>query len=428
MTGFKSGVALFLASTQLPKLFGFHSAHGSFWENTGFFFKHLSQTNSMSLVVGGIALAFLIVGKIFLKHKPVALFVVIGGIVAASMLSLETRGVILIGAVPQGIPPLRVPAVHWNDLDDLLPLALACFLLGAVETAAVGRMLAAKHGGRFDANQENLALAASNVFAGLGGGFPVSGGTSQSLVNEEGGARTPLSTALAAVFILVVVLFFSHLLSALPQPVLAAVVLVAIAGLLRLSTLKELWRSDRSEFVVAMAAFVGVLTFGLLDGVMIGAAISLVQLVRASSHPHVALLGRIPGTRRFSDRDRHADNELIPNVMIFRPESALIYFNIDNVCDSILNRVRAAPKLPKLVVLDLSAAPLVDMQSAYALASMADELTAEGIQFHAVEPRSPVRDRLRHEHVDSKLGGVNRFMAVADVIDHFLSESTPSAL
>ena len=125
-------------------------------------------------------------------------------------------------------------------------------------------MFAAKHGGRFDANQENLALAASNLFAGLGGGFPVSGGTSQSLVNEEGGARTPLSTALAAVFILVVVLFFSHLLSALPQPVLAAVVLVAIAGLFKLSTLKELWRNDRSEFVVAMAAFVGVLTFGLL--------------------------------------------------------------------------------------------------------------------------------------------------------------------
>ena len=425
MTGFKSGVALFLASTQLPKLFGFHGAHGSFWENTNFFFKHLSETNPMSLLVGGIALALLILGKIFLKHKPVALFVVIGGIVAASMLSLETRGVKIIGTVPQGIPPLRVPAVHWNDLNDLLPLALACFLLGAVETAAIGRMFAAKYGGRFDANQENLALAASNLLAGLGGGFPVSGGTSQSLVNEEGDAHTPLSTVLAAVFILVVVLFFSHLLSALPQPVLAAVVLVAIAGLLKLSTLKELWRSDRSEFVVAMAAFVGVLTFGLLDGVMIGAVISLVQLLRASSHPHVAFLGRIPGTRRFSDRDRHADNELIPNVMIFRPESGLVYFNVDNVCDSILSRVRAAPKPPKLVVLDLSAAPLVDMQSAYTLASMADELIAERIQFHAVEPRSSVRDRLRHEGVDSKLGGVNRFMTVADVIDHFLRESAP---
>jgi len=428
MTGFKCGVALFLASTQLPKLFGFHSAHGSFWENTGFFFKHLSETNSMSLIVGGIALAFLILGKIFLKHKPVALFVVIGGIVAASAFLLERDGVKLIGAVPQGIPPFRLPAVYWQDLNQLLPLAFACFLLGAVETAAIGRMLVAKHGGRFDANQENLALAASNLAAGLGSGFPVSGGTSQSLVNEEGGAQTPLSTALAAVFILIVVLFFSHLLSALPQPVLAAVVLVAVGGLLKLSTLKQLWQSDRPEFVVAVTAFIGVLTFGLLLGVMIGAVISLVQLVHASSRPHVALLGRIPGTRRFSDCERHQDNQLIPEVMIFRPESGLVYFNVDNVCDAILNRIRAAPKLPKLVVLDLSAAPLVDMQSAYTLAGMADELIAEHIRFQAVEPRSSVRDRLRHEGVDSQLGGVNRFTTVADVIDHFQRERNASLL
>src|SRR4029450_9151753 len=129
MTGFKSGVALFLASTQLPKLFGFHSAHGSFWENTGFFFKHLSEMTPMSLFVGGIALAFLILEKIFLKHKPVALFVVIGGIVAASAFSFERHGVKLIGAVPQGIPPFRLPAVYWQDLNQLLPLAFACFLL-----------------------------------------------------------------------------------------------------------------------------------------------------------------------------------------------------------------------------------------------------------------------------------------------------------
>jgi MFS superfamily sulfate permease-like transporter len=223
------------------------------------------------------------------------------------------------------------------------------------------------------------------------------------------------------------VLFFSHLLSALPQPVLAAVVLVAVAGLLNLSALKELWLNDRSEFVVAIAAFAGVLTFGLLRGVMLGALISLVQLVRVSSRPHVAFLGRIPGTRRFSDCDRHSDNELIPNVMVFRPESALIYFNVDNVCASILNRIRAAPKLPKLVVLDLSAAPLVDMQSAHTLAGMADDLTAEGIRFQAVEPRSSVRDRLRHESVDGKLGGIDRFTTVADAIDHFLSESRFSA-
>lgn len=419
MTGFKCGVALFLASTQLPKLFGLHGAHGDFWENSGHFLKHLNETNVISLLVGGIALALLIGGKIFLKNKPVALFVVVGGIVAASLFALGERGVKLLGEVPQGLPPLGVPAIYWHDLNELLPLALACFLLGAVETAAIGRMFTAKHGGRFDANQEFLALAASNLAAGVGRGFPISGGMSQSLVNEGGGARTPLSTAIAGVIILVVVLFFSHLLSALPQPVLAAVVLVAVAGLFKLSTLKQLWRGDRPEFVVAIAAILGVLTSGLLRGVMIGAVLSLVQLLRAASHPHVAFLGRIPGTRRFSDRERHPDNELIPQVLIFRPESGLVYFNIDHVCETILNRVNSEATSPKLVVLDLSATPRVDLQSAHTLAGMADELNSKGIQFHAVEPRSSVRDRLRNEGVDNKLGGVNRFTSVADVVENF---------
>src|SRR5712675_2320259 len=213
MTGFKCGVGRFLASTQLPKLFGFHGAHGDFWGNSSHFLKHLHETNPASLLVGGTALAVLILGKIFLKNKPVSLFVVIGGIVAASALSLGAYGVKLLGNVPEGLPAIGLPAVYWHDFNELLPLAFACFLLGAVETAAIARMFTAKHGGRFNANQEFLALAASNLTAGLGRGFPISGGMSQSLVNEGGGARTPLSTAFAGAFILVVVLFFSHLLS-----------------------------------------------------------------------------------------------------------------------------------------------------------------------------------------------------------------------
>ena len=156
---------------------------------------------------------------------------------------------------------IGLPAIQWADLNQLLPLALACFLLGAVETAAIGRMFSARHGGRLDANQEFLALAAANLAAGLGRGFPISGGMSQSVVNEGGGARTPLSGAFAAGIVLVVVLFLSELLRTLPQPVLAAVVLVAVAGLFKLSTLKQLWRGDRPEFVVAMASLLGVLSF-----------------------------------------------------------------------------------------------------------------------------------------------------------------------
>jgi len=419
MVGFKCGVALFLASTQLPKLCGIHGAHGDFWENSGHFLRHLNESNATSLMVGAIALALLILGKVLLSDKPVALIVVVGGIIASTLLGLGDRGVKLLGDVPQGLPPIGMPAIQWADLNNLLPLAFACFLLGAVETAAIGRSFASRHGSRFDANQEFLALAGANLGAGLGCGFPVSGGMSQSLVNEGAGARTPLSGALAALIVLVVTLFCTQLLRDLPQPVLAAVVLVAVAGLFKLSSLKQLWRSDRPEFVVAVAALVGVLSSGLLRGVMIGAIISLVQLIRRVSRPHVAILGRIAGTRRFSDYERHSENELIPSVVILRPESSLVYFNVDHICDTILRHVRSEKDSPKLVVVDLSASPYMDLQSAHTLAGLANELAETGTKLEVVDARASVRDRIRAEGVDAALGTVDRFQSVADAIEEF---------
>ena len=267
MLGFKCGVALFLASTQLPKLFGFAGAHGGgFWERSAYFLRHVHETNYTSTRGRpGRAAALFIAGKVFLKNRPVALFIVIGGIIVASIFGLEARGVKLLGEVPRGLPHLRIPAVAWQDVNNILPLAIACFLLGAVETAAIGRMFTAKHGGRLDSNQELLALAGANLAAGLGQGFPVSGGMSQSLVNESGGARTPFSGFIASLIILLVTVFLSSLLHNLPQPVLAAVVLVAVAGLFRADELRHLWVADRTEFITAMAALLGVLGSGLAE-------------------------------------------------------------------------------------------------------------------------------------------------------------------
>jgi high affinity sulfate transporter 1 len=427
MVGFKCGVALFLASTQLPKLCRIDGLHESFWVNSGDFLQklYLEGPHYPSLMVGGAALAVLVLGKMFFKNKPVALVVLAGGILASHWLGLEARGVKPIPVVPNDWPTFAIPAIHWADVDGLLPLAFACFLLGAVETAAIGRTFAAKHGGRLDANQEFLALAAANLAVGLGRGFPVSGGMSQSLVNEGGGARTPLSGAFAAGIILVVVLFFSSLLNGLPKPVLAAIVLVAVAGLFNVAALKHLWRGDRTEFLVAMAAIVGVLGQGLLRGVMIGAIISLVLLIRRASRPHVAFLGRIPGTCRFSDQERHSDNELIPGVLIVRPESGILYFNMDHVRDTIVNRARTATPPVQLVVLDLSAAPRVDLHSAEMLGGLADELTAMGSRVQVVEARASVRERLRNGGVDAKLGVINRFTSVADAVEAF-QPTTPT--
>jgi SulP family sulfate permease len=423
LVGFKCGIALFIASTQLPKLFGFKGSHGDFWERSGYFFSHLRETNTASLLLGLGTLAVLLLGKRFLKNKPVALFVVIAGIVAAASMDLGRLGVKLLGQVPQGLPPFGLPAVHVSDLNDLLPLALGCFLLGMVETAALGRMFAVKHGYRFDANQELLGIAGANVMAGLGHGFPVSGGMSQSLVNESGGARTPLSGFIAALLVLLIVLFVSGALRYLPQPVLAAIVLMAVLGLFNVAALKHFWRADRSEFVVAIAALLGVLGSGLLRGVLIGAIISLVQLLRRASRPHVAFLGRIPGTQRFSDMARHPDNEPVPGALLVRVESSLLYFNAEHVRDMVAARLRVEATPPKIVILDLSASPHMDIQACGVVMNMADDIKAAGVRLQIVEARSSVRDRLRAEGLEEHVSQVNRFTSVADAVEDFQKKS-----
>ncbi len=424
LVGFKCGIALFIASTQLPKLFGFKGSHGDFWERSGYFFSHLGETNMASLLLGLGALAVLLLGKRLLKNKPVSLFVVIAGIIVASRMDLGSLGVKLLGQVPQGLPPFGLPAVHVSDLNDLLPLALGCFLLGMVETAALGRMFAVKHGYRFDPNQELLGIASANVMAGLGYGFPVSGGMSQSLVNESGGARTPLSGFIAALLMLLIVLFVSGALRYLPQPVLAAIVLMAVTGLFRVTALRHLWRADRTEFVVAIAALLGVLGSGLLRGVLIGAIISVVQLLRRASRPHVAFLGRIPGTRRFSDIARHPDNEPVPGALLVRVESSLLYFNAEHVRDAVAARLHAEATPPKIVILDLSASPHMDIQACGVVMNMADDIKAAGARLQIVEARSSVRDRLRAEGIEEHVSQVNRFTSVADAVEDFQKAAT----
>ncbi len=417
MVGFKAGVALYLTATQLPKLFGIVGSHGDFWDRMRYLLGHLRETNFSALALGLAALAVLVLGKLVLKDKPVALFVVLGSIVAASWLGLDARGVRVLGEVPQGLPPLGFPAVRASDLNELLPLALACFLLATVETAAIGRMFAARDGIRFDSNQEFLALAVANAGAGLGKGFPVSGGMSQSLVNESAGARTPLSGFFSGIAILLVTLFLSGALRELPQPVLAAIVLVAVGGLFKVSALRRLYQHHRRDFTVAMVALLGVLGSGLLRGVLLGAVLSLLQLLRLAARPHVAVLGRIPGTRKFSDADRHPDNELVPGVLIVRPEGSVVYFNADNVCDQIRARVSAEATPPRAVLCDLSESPYCDPQGVLALATLASDLARSGIRMQVVEAHGCVRDMIRMEGFAEQLGGIRRALTLAEAVE-----------
>jgi MFS superfamily sulfate permease-like transporter len=420
MLGFKAGVALHLASTQLPKLFGMPAGHGGdFWERMAAFLRHVGATNPASLATGLAALGLLVAGKIWLPHRPVALFIVAAGIAAAPLADLAAHGVKLLGEVPAGLPAPSWPGVGAAEVRELLPLALACFLLGAVETAAIGRMFAEKHGYRLDSNQEFLALAGANLASGLGHGFPVSGGMSQSLVNESAGARTSLSGLVAALVVGGVALCFTGVLRHLPQPVLAAIVLMAVAGLVRVRELRHLWTGYRMEFWVAMAALSGVLWAGLLKGVLLGAAISIVLLLRRASAPHVAFLGRIPGVARFSDLERHPNNERIPGLLAFRVESGLIYFNAAHVMDTVLARVDGSAEPVRLVVWDLSTSAYVDLSGARMVLALHGELAKRGIALRVVEAHASVRDVLRREAVDHATGGLDRVTSLAQVVEAF---------
>jgi sulfate permease, SulP family len=274
-----------------------------------------------------------------------------------------------------------------------------------VETAAIARMFAQKHGYRVDTNQEFLALAGANLASGLGQGFPVSGGMSQSVVNESGGARTPVSGLVAALLILVVALFLSGLLRDLPQPVLAAIVLVAVTGLFKVKALARLWRFSRVEFAVAMAALLGVLGSGLLRGVLIGVVLSILILLRRASRPPTTEMGRIPGTDHFADRIRDPVNEREPGVFVFRSTGSLLYFNVDHVRERFFELLNERGETRRAVYF-LGAVPLVDLAGAELLVELHQTLAARGIEFRLAATPSSVRETLVKAGFEEECGPV----------------------
>ena len=322
LIGFKAGAALTIALTQLPKLFGVPGGGDNFFERLWILAGQLGQTNLVVFALGAAAIVLLLAGERLLPGKPVALAVVAASIVVVSLAGLARHGVSIVGALPAGLPQLAWPALRASDVDGVLPLAAACFLLGYVESISAARTLAGKNGYEIDARQELLALGTANLLAAVSHGFPIAGGLSQSAVNDKAGARTPLALVFASATIGVCLLFLTNLLHNLPNVILAAIVLVAVKGLIDLAALRHLWRVSRFEFSVSMVALFGVLLLGILKGVLLAVVVSLLMLLASAAKPHVAFLARIPGTRRYSDAERHPENEPIPGVLIFRVEAA----------------------------------------------------------------------------------------------------------
>jgi MFS superfamily sulfate permease-like transporter len=305
----------------------------------------------------------------------------------------------------------------------VLPLAFACLLLAYVESVSAARALAQRNGYEINPRQELLGLGAANLGAGFFQAYPVAGGLSQSSVNDKAGARTPLALVFASITIGLCLMYLAGLLASLPNVVLAAIVLVAVKGLIDIRELRHVWNVSRLEFSVSMVAFAAVLLLGILKGVMVAVLVSILLLIRRAAHPHVAFLGRIPGTRSYSDMQRNPDNQPIPGVLMFRVEASLFYFNVEHVRDIVLEKVRSSSESLKLVVCDLSTSPNADIAGARMLKALHGTLEKMGIQLRLAAAHAAVRDMLRAEGLEERVGYFGRRITVADVIDEFLGEA-----
>src|SRR6516165_10337105 len=427
LVGFKAGAGMTIMMTQLPSLLGVAGGGHNFFERAVLLVGQIGETRWLVLLIGIIAILLLLAGERFRPGRPVGLVVVAFSIVVASVFGLPAMGVPTTGEVPAGLPALDGPALRLRDVEGIVPLAAGCLLLGYIEGISAARTFAAKHGYAIDPRQEFLGLGAANLAAALGQGYPVAGGLSQSAVNDMAGARTPLALVFASLTLALCLLFLTGVLANLPKAVLAAVVLTAVYGLIDFPALVRMWRVSRIDFYAAVIALWAVLLLGILQGILLAAVASILMLLARASQPYVAFLGRVPGTNSYSDSARHPDNEPTPHVIVCRPEASVLYVNAESVLDAVSNRLEAEnASAIRLVVFDLSASPQIDLAACAMLHKLHGELARQGIALRIVGARGRVRDLLRADGIDAKVGGLARLLALDDVLGSAGKMETPN--
>jgi len=272
--------------------------------------------------------------------------------------------------------------------------------------------------------QELLSLGAANIAAAFSSAYVVAGGLSQSTVNEKSGAKSPMSLIVCSATLALVVLFLAGFLKNLPEVILAVIVLHAVSGLIKIKELKRIYSINRQEFLVAMIAIVGVLVLGILKGVMLAVVMSLILLIRKLSNPVVPVLGKIGNTRQFSDVSRHPDNIIQDEISIQRVEASILYFNNGNIREKILSNIRSNGLKTRLLILDLSAVPDVDIAGAEMLVQLIEQLRKEGVTMRITGALSNVRELLRKLGVEEFTGHISRTTSIYDLVEEFKSGST----
>lgn len=414
LTGFKAGIGVVIILDQLPKLFGLHITKTGFFRDILAFLSQLPETSMITAVVGLLALFLLLLVEKLRPHSPAPLAVVAGAILASWVMNLDDRGVAIVGEIPQSLPTLTLP-----DLDlimVLLPGAIGVALMSFTETVAAGRAFAIASDPPIRPNRELLAVGASNLGGAFFGAMPSGGGTSQTAVVRAVGGLTQLASLVTAAVSVATMIVLAPFLGLLPQAALAAVVIVYSVGLIQPGEFWAIRNVRRMEFRWAMAAFLGVLFFGTLQGIIVAIVVSLLGLSSQAANPRIHVIGRDRQSKTLRPVSE-IDDETIDGLLILRPEGRLFFANVQQVADRI--RVIVTEKKPDVLLLDLSRVFDIEYSAIKMLIVSDQNLATRGVTLWLAHLNPDVLDYVRASGLASQLGDGRMFELVDDGVRHF---------
>ncbi len=406
VTGFLAGAAVDVVVGELPKMTGTASEGDNVWREFASWIGGLGETSLPTLVVGVVALGVILALRFRAPKVPGALVLVIGGLLASSVFDLGARGVTLVGPVPSGLPVPQLPslALVLQNLPQVIIAAIALLLIGFSQTAGDARAFATRHHYRIDTNQEAVAQGMANVASGLVQGMPVSTSLSASSLNESAGARTPLASITTGALVILTLILLAPLFSQLPKAVLGAIIIDAVVfGMIDLQEFARLRRVSRFDFWVAMAAVVGVLSAGVLFGIVIGIILSLGWLIYVSTRPAMPILGREPGTQVFRDIELNPADETFPGIGVIRLDGGL-FFATAEAFDDRIRGLMAGPHPLQALVLDLEGVGFMDSQGAAKLTEIYDVAESEGITLRLARVKPDVLAVLEAQGLLERIG------------------------
>ena len=416
LTGYLNGIALSIISGQLGKLFGFTLAPAGFLRLFAQFISNIGSTHVLTLIIGAATFLMLRVLKRVAPKVPGPLVAVAAGITASSVFGLADRGVALLGEIPAGLPALIIPNVGTSDFMPLALGAVGLALISFNSAMVTARSFAVKNRYELDSNQEFIALGVADIGAGLLQGFAISGADSRTAVNDSVGGKSQLTGVIAAGLLVLVLLFLTAPLALLPITVLAAVLVNAAIGLFDLPGLLRLRLISRPEFRLTLVTLLGVITVGVLPGVVVAVVLALMQLLKRASHPHDAVLGRIAGTGSFQDVSAHPTAETFPGLVIYRFDSSLVFFNSDFFRSRVKTIVQNAQPKVRIFILDAETIPLLDTTGAASLDEARRDLAERGIVLAIAAAKSPVRDMLDRTGLRQQIGDAHFFPTIESAV------------